>query len=229
MKLKILFLCSLFVVTQVSAEVATNLTDHYLLHTMLPLAQQFCAKTGMTNFIQINTNQIKRYRREDFYERPGCMADLYLTNKCRFTSYTEKDKSEIESFQQNQPRTYYSLDDAPVEKIKAVRALLKQNKLNEKKALALAGKYFKALGHDEKNFHPPDIVQGGWISSNLKYSHGLLPAYTITWYRKDVTEAQLKPETGQVYRQPSVGIAVSGIDSSLISYSRNYLPLGSDF
>lgn len=233
MKIKTAFKTALFlgilVATSVSAEVATNLTDAYLLNTMLPLAQQFCANVGMTNFIQISTNQIKRYRREDFYERPGCMADLYLTNKYHFCSHTEKDKSEIAYYQQNQQKTYYSLNDAPVEKIKAVQTLLKQNKLNEKKALALARKYFAALGHDKKNFRSPEIIQGYWVSGNYDYPSGRLPAYTITWYRKDVTDAALKPETGEVYRQPCVDIEVSGIDSSLISYHRNRLPIGSDF
>ena len=229
MKLKTLLLAGLLVATSVSAEVATNLTDPYLLQTMLPLAQQLCTKAGLTNFTQIGTNQIKRYRREDFYERPGCMANLMLTNKFTFSIRTEKDRSEIRSFQQNQQVTYRSLNDAPVEKIRAVQALLKQNKLNEKKALALARKYFVALGHDEKNFRPPEILQGYWISSNPKYDHGRLPAYTVEWYRKDVTDANLKPETGEVYRQPSVGIDVSGIDSSLIGYHKNFMPLGSDF
>jgi hypothetical protein len=230
MKSKILFLVGLLLATSVSAEVATNLTDAYLLNTMLPLAQQFCAKAGMTNFTQISTNQIKRYRREDFYERPGCIADLALTNKFTFSCRTEKNTSEIRSFQQNQQKTYYSLTtDTPVEKIRAVQALLKQNKLNEIKALALARKYFSALGHDEKNFHPPEILQGYWFSGNMKYRSGRLPAYTVTWYRKDVTDAALKPETGEVYRQPSINIEVSGIDSSLISYHRNYMPIGSDF
>ena len=110
-----------------------------------------------------------------------------------------------------------------------VQALLKQNKLSEKKALALARKYFNALGHDEKNFRPPEIQQGTWISSNTNYPFGHLPAYTVTWYRKDVTDAALKPETGEVYRQPHVEIEVSSIDSSLISYDRLYLAIGSDF
>jgi hypothetical protein len=222
MKTKPRIICGLLVAISAAAEVATNLTDSYLLHTMVPLAQQFCANSGMTNFIQINTSQIERYRREDFYERPGCMANLYLTNKCRFSSHTEKDVSEIWSFQQNQQKTYYSLNDAPVEKIKAVKSLLSQNKLSEKKALVLAGKYFKQLGHEGGKFHPPRIVQGNWISSNPKYPWGRLPAYTVIWYRKDVTPAQLEPVTGEVYRQPSVEIEVSGIDSSLISYHKNF-------
>lgn len=229
MKLKCLLLLELLVATSASAEVATNLTDSYLLHTMIPLAQDFCAKAGMANFTEISTNQIKRYSREDFYERPGCIAKLTLTNKFVFWSRTEKTNSEIWVFQQNQQKTYTSLNDAPVEKIKAVQALLKQNKLSEKKAMLLARKYFVALGHDEKNFRPPEIQQGYWVSGNMKYPSGRLPAYTVTWYRKDVTDADLKPETGEVYRQPSVDIEVSGIDSSLISYHKDFLPLGSDF
>jgi hypothetical protein len=228
MKIKTVLFLGILVATSVSAEVATNLTDAYLLNTMLPLAQQFCAKAGMTNFTQISTNQIKRYRREDFYDRPGCMAGLTLTNKYRFSSHTEKDKSEIWVFQQNQQQTYYSLNDAPVEKIKAVQALLKQNKLNEKKALALALKYFNLLGHDEKNFYPPQINQGYWNSSNPKYGSGRIPAYTVEWFRNDVTQAQLAPGSGEAML-PEVRIEVSGIDSSLISYHRLFLPIGSDF
>jgi hypothetical protein len=229
MKSKFLLLIGLLASTSAWAEVVTNLTDSYLLQTMLPMSRQFCAKVGMTNFTNISTNQIKRYSREDFYDRPGCMAKLTLTNKFVFWSHTEKINSEIWVFQQNQQKTYYGLNEAPMAKIEAVQALLKQNKLNEKKALVLARKYFMALGHDEKNFHSPEIKQGYWVSGNANYPSGRLPAYTVTWYRIDVTDADLKPETGEVYRQPSVKIEVSGIDSSLISYTRNHLPIGSDF
>ncbi len=242
MKFKIFLLEGLLVATSVSAEVATNLpdsvfpfaeistnlTDNYLHQTLLPMVQDFCAKTGMTNFTQINTNQIKRYRRENFYERPGCMTDLYLTNKYHFTSHTEREKSEICFFQQSQQKTYYSLNDAPVEKIQAVQSLLKQNKLNEKEALALARKYFVALGHDEKNFRPPEIQQGYWVSGNMKYPSGRLPAYTVTWYRKDVTKEQLAPGSGEAML-PEVVIEVSGVDSSLISYHKYFMPVDSDF
>ena len=228
MRLKALLLSGLLVATSTSAEVATNLADSYLLQTMLPLAQNFCVKVGATNFTRINTNQIKRYRREDFYERSGCLTELYLTNKYHFSSYTEKEKSEICSFYQNQQKTYISLDDAPVGKIKAVQALLKQNKLNEKKALTLARKYFNALGHDEKNFRPPIIQQGYWVSGNDKYPSGRLPNYTVTWYRNDVTKEQLAPGSGEAML-PEVRIEVSGIDSSLIRYDKLFLPLGSDF
>jgi hypothetical protein len=157
------------------------------------------------------------------------MATMKLTNGYFFWSHTEKTNSEIWVFQQNQQTTYHSLNDASLDKIRAYQALLKQNKLSEKKALALARKYFNLLGHDEKNFHPPEILQGYWVSMNLKYPSGRLPAYTVTWYRKDVTKEQLDPKTGEVYRQPSVEIEVSGIDSSLIRYGRGYLPIGSDF
>lgn len=228
MKLKILLLAGLLVAASVSAEVATNLTDDYLLHTMLPLVEQFCAKTDMTNFTQISTNQIKRYRREDFYDRPGCMAKLTLNNKFVFWSHTEKTNSELWVFQQNRQKTYYSLYDAPKEKIKAYQALLKQNKLSEKKALVLAEKYFKTLGHDEKNFRSPEIVQGLWVNTYPEHRSGKLPAYTITWYRKDVTDEQLAPGSGEAML-PEVVIEVSGIDSSLISYHKYFLPVGSDF
>ena len=224
-----LLLCGLLVAASASAEAVTNLTDPYLLHTMLPLARDFCAKVGINQFTNISTNQIKRYNHYGYFsDRPGCTTQLTLTNKFSFWFLTEKDKSEVESFQQNQQVTYRSLNDAPLEKIKAVQALLKQNKLNEKKALALAGKYFKTLGHDEMNFHPPEIVQGRWISSNPKYDRGHLPAYTVTWYRNDVTKLQLEPASGEAML-PEVIIEVSGIDSSLISYHRYFLPIGSDF
>lgn len=209
---------------------AEESTNAYLLNTLIPLAQDFCAKVGMNQFTNISTNQIKHYNHYGFFkDRYGCIADIVLTNKFSFSSHTEKDKSEIRYFQQNRQKAYYSLNDAPVEKIKAVQSLLKQNKLNEKKALALARKYFTLLGHDEKHFHPPGIVQGTWISSNPKYPWGRLPAYTVIWYRNDVTPAQLEPATGEVYRQPSIEIEVSGLDSSLISYHRRFIPLGSDF
>lgn len=229
MKPKTLLFLGLLVATSASAEVVTNMADPYLLHTMLPLAQQFCAKVGMNQFTNISTNQIKRYNHYGYFsDRPGCITQLTLTNKFSFWFHTEKDKSEVEDFQQNQQKTYYSLNDAPVEKIKAVQALLKQNKLNEKKALALARTYFKLLGHDEKNFYPPQIQQGRWISSNPKYDWGRISAYTVEWFRNDVTKAQLAPGSGEAML-PEVIVEVSGIDSSLISYHKYFMPIGSDF
>lgn len=229
MKSKTLLFLGLLVATSASAEVVTNMADPYLVNTMLPLAQQFCAKVNMNQFTNISTNQIKRYNHYGYFsDRPGCITQLTLTNKFVFWFHTEKDKSEVESFQQNQQTTYHSLNDASLDKIKAYEALLKQNKLSEKRALALARKYFNALGHDEKNFHPPEILQGYWVSMNEKFPSGRLPAYTVTWYRKDVTKEQLAPGSGEAML-PEVVIEVSGIDSSLISYHKYFMPIGSDF
>jgi len=54
-----------------------------------------------------------------------------------------------------------------------------------------------------------------------------LPYYEITWHRNDVDVTRLT-ENGNV-GDKAIIIEVSGIDSSLISYSKLGMPLGSDF
>ena len=127
------------------------------------------------------------------------------------------------------------MNNPPKEKIEALKALNLQNKLNKESAAALAGKYLKLLGHKEENFHsldfyPPEIAQGYWVSApempSVNERH--LPYYEITWYRKDVTKTELDAHDSNAELK-SVIIEVSGIDSSLISYSKGMLPINGDF
>ncbi|MGH7950308.1 MAG: hypothetical protein ACREFE_00080 [Limisphaerales bacterium] len=209
-----------------------KLEKTYLKETMIPLAQAFLQRIGQTNSLPLETNQIKRYRVDYFDNRPGCTANLRLTNNTYFSYITESNKTEIWSF--HRPiKTYYSLDNPPKAKIEALQALNLQNKLNKKSAGVLAAKYFKRLGHKTENFHsldfyPGEITQGYWIGADIPGGDRRLPYYAIKWYRKDVTKKELD-DNDSYAKLKTVRIEVSGIDLSLISYSKGLLPIGSDF
>ena len=195
--------------------------------TLIPLAREFLLRIGWTNDLPTATNQVKIYRVSYFDDRPGYTADMRLTNGCVFSFHTEKKQTAIWAF--NRPvKTYYELDNAPKEKVEALKALNLRNKLNKKSALVLASKYLKLLGHKDENFHLPDITQGYWVSSPesppIEERH--LPYYEITWYRKDVDLAELKNGNSN---SKSVIVEVSGIDSALVSYTKTMMPIGSDF
>lgn len=194
----------------------------YLKEKMIPLAQKFIKQVGLNRDSQLGTNQILKYKVDYFDDRPGCLAEMRLTNGFFFWFHTEKDKTEIWVFRQN-IKTYYALDNAPKEKIEAVKAINLKNKLNEKAALELAKKYFGLIGHKEENFHPPELRQSYWIGKDDAW--GNLPYYEITWCRKDVNNCRA---TGSAVI-PQITMTVSGIDLSLISYSKSNLPIGSDF
>jgi len=205
--------------------------DTYLKEKMIPLAQEFLQRIGQTNNFPLGTNQVKSYKVGYFNDRPGCTAEMRLTNGCAFGFYTEKEKTEIDWFQRP-IKTYYNLVNAPKAKIDAVKALSLQNKLNKDSAAILATKYFKLLGHKEENFHsldfyPPEVLQCYWSGGEDDYG-GRLPYYEITWYLKDVTAKELDDNDSRA-KLKTVVIEVSGIDSSLISYSKGLLPIGSDF
>jgi hypothetical protein len=205
--------------------------DAYLEKTMIPLAREFLQRIGQTNDLPSATNQVQRYRVNYFVDRPGCLADMRLTNGCGFSFHTESNITEVWSFQRP-IKTYFVLENAPKEKIEAVKGLLLQNKLDEERAAALAKKYFKLLGHKEENFHPLDfypgeILQDYW-SGGDDGRGGKLPYYQITWYRKDVRRQQLD-DHDSIAMLKIVVIKVSGIDSNLIAYEKDQLPIGSDF
>jgi hypothetical protein len=208
--------------------------EAYLKEKMIPLAQEFLQRIGQTNDLPSATNQVKIYRVNYFDDRPGCMADMRLTNGCVFSFHTETNKTEVWSFHRN-IKTYYELDNPPKEKVEALKALNLQNKLNKESAAALAIKYFKFIGHKEQDFHPldfypPEITQGYWVSSpeSPPANERRLPYYEITWYRKDVTLKELNDNDSNA-KLKTVIIEVSGIDSGLISYFKGSLPIGSDF
>lgn len=214
------------------SHVPGNLEAAYLKETMLPLAREFLQRIGQTNNPPLGTNQVKTYKVDYFSNRPGCTANLRLTNGFVFSFHTETNKSEVWSFHRN-IKTYYDLGgDAPKAKIEAIKSLNLQNKLNKDSAAALAQKFFKAIGHKEENFHsldfyPPEVLQCYW-SGGEDGRGGRLPYYEITWYRKDVTAKELEDNDSSA-KLKTVIIEVSGIDSSLISYSKGLLPIGSDF
>jgi hypothetical protein len=194
--------------------------EAYLKEKMIPLAQEFLQRIGQTN-------QVKSYKLNYFDDRLGCTADMRITNGFRLSFYTESNRTEISSFNRS-IKTYYGFGgEAPKEKIEAVKRLNLQNKLNKDSALLLAKKYFKLIGHKEKNFHPPELLQCYWSGGEDNHG-GRLPYYEITWYRKDVTKAQIEDHDSAAMLK-TVIVEVSGIDSSLISYSKGLLPMGSDF
>ena len=197
--------------------------EAYLKEKMLPLAQKFLERIGQTNNLPLVTNQVKSYKLNYFGDRPGCTANMRITNDSSFSFYTETNQTEVSSFHRN-IKTYYNLVGVPQAKIEAVKALSLQNKLSKESAIALAKKYFKAIGHKEENFHPPELLQCYWSGDES----GRLPYFEITWHRKDVTQVELENHDSNAELK-TVIIEVSGIDSSLISYSKGLLPIGSDF
>ena len=206
----------------------------YLKETMIPLAREFLQRIGQTNDLPSVTNQVKQYKVDYFDDRAGCMANMRLTNGCVFSFHTETNHTEVWSFHRD-VKTYYELEYPPKQKVEALRSLNSRNKLNKEGAAVLAAKYFKLLGHQEENFHPLDfypgaITQGYWVSTPEMppANERLLPYYRVLWYRKDVKSEDLKNGNSNVDLK-SVSIEVSGIDSSLISYSKGMLPIGSDF
>lgn len=208
--------------------------EAYLKETMIPLAQNFLQRIGQANNLTLGTNQVKSYKINYFNDRPGSTANMRLTNGYVFSYYAETNKTEVCSFHCN-IKTYYGLENPPKEKIEALKALNVQNKLNKNSAAMLAVKYFKMLGHKEENFHsldfyPPEISQGYWVSSpeSPPANERRLPYYEIIWYRKDITKKELDDNDSRA-KLTTVTIEVSGIDSSLISYSKGMLPIGSDF
>jgi hypothetical protein len=212
-----------------------KLEKTYLKEKMIPLAREFLERIGRTNDQPWATNQVKIYRASYFSDRPGCMADMRLTNGLVFSFHTETNKTEVWVFKNTNVKTYIELENPPKEKIKALQALNLRNKLNEKSAEILATKYFRLLGHKEENFHlldfyPSEGARGYWVSAPEMppANERLLPYYGFTWYRKDVTKAELDNHDSKAELK-TVIIEVSGIDSSLISYSKGLLPIGSDF
>jgi hypothetical protein len=149
---------------------------------------------------------------------------MRLTDDYLFSFHTETNRTEIWEFIQLRVKTYYELDNVSKEKIEAVKALNLKNKLNNKSALELAKKYFKLLGHKGQDFHPPEFRQSYWVGKNDVW--GNLPYYEAVWYRKDSNMADVHSGIATI---PQVTMTVSGIDSSLISYSKGFMPVGSDF
>ena len=199
--------------------------------TLIPLAGEFLRQIGLTNNLPRATNQMQKYSVSYLNYRPGYLADLTLTNGCHLSFESGTNGTEVWAFQRP-IRTYYALDSAQKEKIQAVKALLLQNKLNNERAVALAKKYFAALGHREGDFHPLDFYLGGIVQDDWSGGEdgrgGWLPYYRITWYRKDVTAKELD-DNDSAAKLKTIIIEVSGIDSSLISYEKDQLPIGSDF
>ena len=210
--------------------------EAFLKETMIPVAREFLLRTGQTNDLPSTTNQVRNYKVNYFDDRPGCSAYIVLTNRwvVEFSSgstvlpggKTTRQLGETDVRRFQRPiKTSYALEFAPQGKIEAVKALNLQNKLNEKTALLLAKKYFKLLGHKEENFYPPELTQCHWSGGDDNRG-GPLPYYEASWYRKDVNLTNVDKGSTDI---PQVLITVSGIDSSLIYYSRLYLPIGSDF
>jgi len=196
----------------------------YLREKMIPLAQEFINKVGLPCDFQLGTNQVMKYRVEYFRDHSGWLADMRLTNNYAFTFHTKNGKTEVEDFGQVLIKTYYALDDAPKEKIEAVKSLNLKNKLNNKTALELAEKYFKLLGHKGEDFRSPECRQSYWIGKNDVW--GNLPYYEVIWYRKDVSMSDVHSGIAAI---PQVTMTVSGVDSSLVSYAKLFMPVGSDF
>ena len=172
------------------------------------------------------TNNIKKRQVHFFTDgRLGCTANLKLKTGYRFNFISNGKNVEVWDFHDEKTKTYYALEGAPKEKIDVVKALNLQNKLSNTNALELAEKFFKLQGHKEEKFYPAELHQSYWSGGDDNQG-GKLPYYEVEWYRKDVKQAERDAGYAQL---PLVRIEVSGIDSHLISYSKLFMPVGSDF
>ncbi len=199
--------------------------EKFFWEKMLPLAQEFIHLNKLPT-ANCGTNNIGKYRINFFEDgRSGCTADLNLKDGYSFNFLSNGTNAEVWAFSDGKTKTYYALEGAPKEKIEAIKALNLQNKLNKTSALKLAENFFKLQGHKEENFHPPELHQSYW-SGGEDNRGGELPYYEVKWYRKDVKMADRDAGFSQL---PVVIIEVSGIDSHLISYTKAFMPLGSDF
>lgn len=202
--------------------------DTFLKEKMLPLAQEFVKRNELPT-ADFGTNNIQNYKVRFFTDgRAGCTADLKLSNSYSFSFISDGTNTEAWFFNDGKTRTYYALEDTPKEKIDAVKALNLQNKLNDKTALEVAERFFKLQGHKEEDFLPPELTQLCWTGppEYASLDGRLLPYYEVGWYRKDV---KLADRDAGVAKLSHVRIEVSGIDSHLISYSKHFMPIGSDF
>jgi hypothetical protein len=200
---------------------------NYLESRMIPFAREFIQRNALPYGTNFGMEKILRYRVEFLTNRPApfIMSNMRIEKRYAF-SYTEDNGVlGVGWFKDVSVETYYDLSAAPKEKIEAVRALNLRNKLNERTALALAGKYFRLQGHDEKNFHPVEFRRLSWaVKGDPDYVP--LPFYEAVWYRKDV---KLRERDDGIARLPHVRIEVSGMTSNLVSYSKLHMPVGADF
>lgn len=206
---------------------AERAEEDFFWKSMLPLAKGFVEHNELPA-ADFSTNNISNYRVEFFQDgRPGCIADLKLKDGYTFSFVSDGTRAEVSGFNDGKTRTYYSLENAPKEKIDAVKALLLRNRLNKTNALELTEKFFRLQGHKDENFHQPEIHQSYW-SGGEDGRGGDLPYFETTWYRKDVNMDDVKGGEARALLK-SIRIQVSGIDAHLISYSKGLLPLGRDF
>ncbi|HEY1718095.1 MAG TPA: hypothetical protein VGH42_07340 [Verrucomicrobiae bacterium] len=159
--------------------------------------------------------------------RRGCTANLKLKTGYIFDFISDGTNAEVCHFHDGKTRTYFALENAPKEKIDAVKALNLRNKLSKTNALELAENFFKLQGHKDENFNEPELHQSYWSGGDDNRG-GELPYFEITWYRKDITKTDRESGDSKKLLE-SVTIEVSGIDSHLISYSKGLLPIGKDF
>lgn len=192
--------------------------------TMIPRAQGYIERNGLAE-TDFGTNNIKHYRIDFYDNRPGGQAVLALNTGYSFDFFSDGQTTEVRHFSNGKVKTHYNLSGATGEQIRAVKSLNLQNKLNDNTAFELAEKYFTLQQHKEANFHPVEFQQLSWGNKN-EPDYVPLPYYRAEWYRKDVNLAERK---AGVIALPSVTIEISGIDSSLIHYSKSFMPVGSDF
>lgn len=196
----------------------------FLKGKMIPFAKEFLKRNElpMANF---GTNNIKKWQVYFFTDgRRGCTANLKLKTGYRFNFISNGKDVEVWDFHDEETKTYYGLESASKEKIDAVKALNLRNKLNSTNALELAKKFFKLQGHKEDSFHTAELRQSYWIGKDDQWEN--LPYYGVEWYRKDVKQAD---RDAGIATLPYVRIEVSGIDSHLISYTKGFMPISSDF
>jgi hypothetical protein len=196
--------------------------------TMIPLARDFIARNALRFDTNFGTNSIACSNVYFGPLRRGAdsrllQARLCLTNGWVFHCASDGTNSEIDFFD-TATKTFYDSQKATTAEIREAKELNRRNKLTEKRALKLAKRHFKALGHREKDFHPPEFGQMNWGEPGNPDCYPS-PFYEFLWFRKDVSLADV--DKGMA--PPSILIIVSGITTNIIHYDKFLMPVGRDF
>ncbi len=199
----------------------------YLERQMLPLAREFLHRNSLSGDTNFGVEKVARHRVEFLTNRPApfAISNMRIGKQYSFRFFDDNGVLEVRSFTDVSVETYYDLSEAQKEEVEAVRALNSRNKLNDEMGIALVRKFFRLQGHKEENFHPVEFRQMSWANKG-EPDYVPLPFYEAQWYRKDVKKADR--EQG-LARLPCVRIEVSGITSNLVSYTKAFMPVGSDF
>ncbi len=221
--MKVLF-AILGIVCACHAQAQTTKEQEYLADTMIPLAREFFARNALPFDRNMGSNSIRQWNIDFWTNKAGSGGFLKLTNGWFFYYLSDGTNTEIIDFHTDTKTDYHNPAAMPKGELEAVKALNLRNKLTKEKALEIAKWHFRVMGHNEKDFHPPEFFQLGGEPSMPDYFP--VPYYKAIWYRKDVN-IQADSAAGKLI--PQVDITVSGVTTNIIEYGKAFMPAGHDF